>query len=133
MRKAARPTTKADETPEFVEFWAIWKPYANEFDGRGSARNEFFRHVEEYGVDPRDIIDGARWYIRSGGNQKLDKDGNPVRQHAQSWLNKYQYEDGCESERAFQAKQAERAENIVRMEPRSGQTAFLKAFNKREA
>lgn len=108
MRARARPTTKADETPEFQAFWAIWRPHMNPNDGRGAARDEFLRHVELYGAEPQDIVDGAAWFIRSGGNQKRASDGGLIQSHASSWLNKRAYEDGCEQERAFQRRQAER-------------------------
>lgn len=121
MKKRSRPTTKAEETPEFVAFWTIWQPHMNVNDGRGSARNEFFRHVEEYGADPKDIVDGAAWFIRCGGNQRKPN-GDLFQLHAQSWLNKMAYEDGCEKERAFQARQTESQSNVVninRPQPRS--------------
>lgn len=135
VRRRSRPTTKADETTEFVAFWSLWRPHANLNDGRGSARDEFFRHVEEYGVDPQDIVDGAAWFIRSGGNQQRGHDGRPIQQHAQTWLNKRQYEDGCESERAYQARQqeqAERAANVTQLRP-AGQTAFQRAWEAQNA
>lgn len=107
-RKRSRPTTKADETPEFVLFWDAWRPRMNANDGRGSARDEFFRHVE-VGADPMDMVDGARWFMRSGGNTGTDQHGRPVRLHAQTWLNRRAYEDGAEQERAHQRRQAEKA------------------------
>lgn len=103
MKKKARHRTKAEETPEFVAFWEVWKPVMNRNDGRGDARDEFFRHVEEMGVDPQDIVDGARWFVRNGGNS------TDWKLHAQTWLNKRAYEDGAESERAYQAKLAQRS------------------------
>lgn len=103
--KRARPTTKADETPEFQAFWAIWQPHMHKNDGRGAARDEFFRHVEERGADPQDIVDGAAWFIRSGGQGEF-------KCHAQTWLNRCAYEDGAEKERAFKAKQEDRS-NVV--------------------
>lgn len=77
-------------------------------DGRGSARDEFFRHVEEYGVPAQDIVDGASWYVRNGGNGEY-------KLHAQTWINRRQYEDGCVSEREFLARHAERASNVVQI------------------
>lgn len=127
MRARARPTTKADETPEFQAFWDVWRPVMNRNDGRGSARDEFFRHVEQYGADPQDIVDGARWFVRSGGNAEF-------KLHAQTWLNRRAYEDGCEHERAYQARLNERpAENVVSITPPRGQTAFLRDFVPRKA
>lgn len=113
MRQRARPTTKADETPQFVEFWEqVWKPVMNPNDGRGAARDEFFRHVEEYGADPRDLIDGARWFVRKGGNKDW-------KLHAATWLNRRAYEDFAEMERAYQRQLQERESgNVVNIGPR---------------
>lgn len=80
----------------------------NSNDGRGAARDEFFRHVELYGADPQDIVDGARWFIKTGGNQRRASDGGLIQSHASSWLNKRAYEDGCDEWRADQARIAER-------------------------
>lgn len=112
MRSKARKTTKADETPEFVEFWdGIWRKHARETDGRGSARDEFFRHVEG-GADPQDILDGARCFIR-----KMAAKGFDYIPLAASWLNKMAYEDLCQDERDHQervnAAQQRRSENVV--------------------
>lgn len=126
--KRARLKTKADETPEFQAFWNLWQPHARHTDGRGAARNEFFRHVEVLGSDPQDIVDGAAWFIRS--LTERDREFIPL---AASWLNRGAYEDMCEKERAFKARLAEKQEpqNVVRFQP--GQTAFLKAFNAKKA
>lgn len=126
MRSRARPITKADETPEFQAFWKIWQPYMNQNDGRGSARNEFFRRVEEFGADPQDIIDGAAWFIRSGGQQAIGSDGRPIRLHAQTWLARGAYEDACEKERAHQAGQAERQSNVVKIN--TPKSAWLREY-----
>lgn len=107
--KAARPTTKADETPEFVEFWEVWRPVMNKNDGRGSARDEFFRHVEVRGADPRDIVDGAKWFVHTGGNAEF-------KLHAQTWLYRRAYEDGAEQWRAYQQRLADRS-NVVELKP----------------
>lgn len=108
MRTAARRTTMAEESPEFKAFWDCWRQFMNINDGRGSARDEFFRQVEIYGANPQDLVDGARWFIRGGGNQKVDWQGSPIRKHASSWLATRAYEDGCEQERAYQARLAEK-------------------------
>lgn len=112
MRAKARKTTKADETPEFVEFWdTIWRRHARETDGRGDARDEFLRHVES-GTDALDIVDGARCFIR-----KMSAKGYDYIPLAASWLNKRAYEDLCIEEREYQLRIAEaqqrRAENVV--------------------
>ena len=120
MRTKARRISKADETPEFQEFWSVWHPIKHRNDGRHSARDEFFRHVEEYGSDPLDIVDGARWFRLTGGNS------GDFKVHAQTWLNRGDYEDGCEQWRNHQAKQEElrqkaaqprQAGNVVEMTP----------------
>lgn len=127
MRTRSRHTTKADDTPEFVQFWTVWQPIMNKNDGRGSARDEFFRHVEEYGADPLDIVDGARWFVRSGGNSEF-------KLHAQTWLNRRAYEDGCEKERAYRARQEERANVVqIKAEPARKKSAWLEQFERQKA
>jgi|GEM_PF-2918694 len=131
MRARARPTTKADETPEFQQFWSVWRPVMNKNDGRGSARDEFFRHIEQYGADPLDIVDGARWFVHNGGNSEF-------KLHAQTWLNRRAYEDGAELWRASQSRlqeQQQRQSNVVQMSAPRGQTLFLRQYeaNKSES
>ena len=121
--KRARHTTKADETPEFQAFWTIWQPHARHTDGRGAARNEFFRHVEVLGADPQDIVDGAAWFVRN-----IPEKGSEYIPLVSTWLGRFAYEDFAEKERAFQARQSEAPKSsVVRFVP--GQTPFLKAFN----
>jgi hypothetical protein len=109
MRTKARRISKADETPEFIEFWSVWKEIKNDNDGRHAARDEFFRHVEEYGADPQDIVDGARWYAMKGGNRQF-------KQHAKTWLNRGDYEDGCEEWRSHLQKQEEHRKRLAAMD-----------------
>ncbi len=128
-QRAARTTTKADESPEFVAFWDAWRKVMNKNDGRGSARDEFVRHVEVYGAEPQDIVDGAVWFIRQGGNSEF-------KLHAQTWLNRRAYEDGAEMERSYQAKLVERQQQseqpkVVQMPQK--QTAFMREWAKRQA
>lgn len=125
MRQRARPTTKADETPEFVAFWDTWRARMNRNDGRGSARDEFFRHVEEFGADPQDIVDGAKWFHFNGGN-----DGD-YRVHAQTWLNRRAYEDGGEAWRSYQSRLAERESgNVVQIKPTLPDTHFSRQWER---
>ena len=93
-------STKADESPEFQEFWRVWLPAARETDGRGDARDTFLEHIKR-GADPQDIVDGAKWFLR---NLK-DRDFIPL---AASWLNKRSYEDHAEQYRAYEARRQER-------------------------
>lgn len=106
-----RKLTKADETTDFVEFWDFWKQYARDTDGRGLARDAFFKHVWA-GADPRDIIDAAHFFIL----RKLkDKNFIPL---VASWLNSGSYEDLADEERKYQARLQERSkpqQNVVQM------------------
>ncbi len=104
-------TTKADEIPEFVEFWSAWKRFARHTDGRGDARDTFLQHVK-FGVDARDILDGARYFLRTMKDK--DREYIPL---AASWINKRAYEDLAELERAYQAKYGASQENVVQMQP----------------
>lgn len=155
-------TTKADETPEFVEFWEGplkedgsrdrllgWISIMHKNDGRGDARDVFFQHVRFLGADPQDIADGAKWYIRNRDDWKL---------HASTWINRRAYEDGAEMYRNYKSRQREamaklreqeieRAQNVAAMPSRPGSrvaqirakneqwgaTPFLRAFNKQKA
>jgi hypothetical protein len=123
MRGRARHTTKADETPEFIEFWDAWRPNMNRNDGRGAARDEFIRHVEDYGADPQDIADGAKWFIHNGGNS------GEFRVHAQTWLNRRAYEDGAELWRRHVERMESRSTNVVHMEPARPRSAFLSRWD----
>jgi len=104
-------TTKSDETPEFVEFWNAWKPHARHTDGRGDARDTFFKHVNA-GADPRDIVDGAKYFIRT--MKERDKEYIPL---AASWINKRAYEDMAEAERTLQQRVEQRKHtNVVTLQ-----------------
>ena len=116
------------EPEGFAEFWSIWLPHARHTDGRGLARETFRRHLLN-GAMPDDIIDGARWFIRSMTDR--DRQYVPL---SSTWLNREAYIDLCEKERAYQARLNERpAENVVSITPQRGQTAFLREFERRKA
>jgi hypothetical protein len=112
-------TTKKDETQEFVDFWTAWQPYARQTDGRGDARDTFFKHVWA-GVDPRDIVDGAKCFLRT----LKEREYIPL---AASWINKRAYEDLAIQERQHQQRiseaQTRRVEQIKQQaqEPASAQ------------
>ena len=93
-------SSKADETPEFIQFWEAWRPYARDTDGRGAARDAFLAHVSA-GADPADIVDGASFFLRS----IKDKQFVPL---VQTWLNRRAFEDMAEQERAYQRRVADR-------------------------
>lgn len=109
------------EPSGFAEFWDIWRPHKRHTDGRGLARACFQKHLLD-GVDPRDIIDGARWFIR---NLK-DPAYIPL---SATWLNRCDYEDGCILERDYQIQMQARgnAQNVTPIRP-AGQTAFLQRW-----
>lgn len=116
------------EPEGFAEFWSIWLPHARHTDGRGLARETFRRHLLN-GAMPEDIIDGARWFLRSMTDR--DRQYVPL---ASTWLNREAYIDLCEKERAYQDRLNDRpAENVVSITPPRGQTAFLRDFAQRKA
>ncbi len=100
MSKKQR-SSKSDETPEFQQFWEAWKPFARDTDGRGAARDAFIDHVKS-GADPQDIVDGARFFLRT----MKDKQFVPL---VQTWLNRRAFEDMAEQERSYQERIAKRA------------------------
>lgn len=125
----ARRTTKADECPDFLRFWDAWRIHMNRNDGRGAARDEFCRHVERHGVDPADIADGALWFLYRGGNK------GDYRVHAQTWINRRAYEDGCDDWRKLQASIAARQDsNVVAIKPKTvlPETHFLRRLERGE-
>lgn len=95
-------SSKADETPEFILFWDAWRPYARDTDGRGAARDAFLTHVKA-GSDPMDIVEGARFFLRS----IKDKQFVPL---VQTWLNRRAFEDMAEQERSYQQRVNQRIE-----------------------
>ena len=107
MRKVRTP-----EPEGFAEFWEVWLPHARHTDGRGLARETFRRHLLN-GAMPEDIIDGARWFLRSMSDR--DRQYVPL---SSTWINREAYIDLCEKERAYQARLNERpAENVVSIRP----------------
>lgn len=101
---------KCDEGPEFKSFWSLWQPHMRQTDGRGLARETFYRHVSE-GADPQDIVDGAAWFIRT----LKDKAFIPL---ASTWINRQSFEDLAEQERGYQKRIQERPSqntNVVRI------------------
>jgi hypothetical protein len=110
--KHARPATKADETPEFVELWEkIWPSVKSQYDARALARDGFFRHVWWLNAEPRDIVDAAKAYVRGA------KAGD-CRLLLSNWLDRGFYEDMAEAERAYQQRALDRQHqktNVVSM------------------
>lgn len=128
MRRGHQPPTKADETPEFKELWeVVWPHVKSPFDGRAAARDAFFRHVWWKGSDPKDIVDGAKAYVRSA---KLDG----PRLKLDSWLDRGMYEDLAEAQRAHEARmmeaqqrKAQASPNVVQMPAAASMTPEKRA------
>ena len=110
------------EPDGFPEFWAIWLPIKRRNDGRGLARATFAQHIKA-GVDPQDIIDGARWYAR---NTPAGYEYVPL---ASTWLNRGVYEDDGPRERAFQERKPP-VQNVVQI--RAPKPAFLVEFERKQ-
>jgi hypothetical protein len=111
-------------TPEpegFAEFWTVWRPIARHTDGRGLARETYRKHILA-GAMPQDIVDGARWFIRS--MKERDREYVPL---SSTWLNRQSYEDGCEQERAYQQRLAESQEKRIAPPPASREAEPLPA------
>lgn len=107
---AKKAATMKDESPFFIAFWAVWKPYARHTDGRGLAREAFNKHVRN-GANPQDIVDGAKAFFRT----MKDRDREYVPLSA-TWLNRESFMDLAEAqrdhERRMQEAQSRRVEQI---------------------
>lgn len=118
--------TKKQAEPEgFSEFWSIWLPIKRRNDGRGDARDGFAKKLAA-GADPQDIIDGARWYVRSLPT------GYEYVPLAKTWINREVWADDCDKERDYQRRLAERADNVTAFTPPRGQTAFLRQYEQKK-
>lgn len=116
------------EPTGFSEFWAVWRPMMRRSDGRGDARETYRKHILK-GAEPADMIDGAKAFLRD-----IPEKDRPYIPLAASWLNKEAYLDWCEKERAYQAKLAERAENVVSIKsaPTNYKPKFLREWEQRQ-
>lgn len=101
---------KTQEPEGFEELWQVWRPYARHTDGRGKARPTYIKWLQE-GADPQDIIDGARYHIRS----KPEKD-RPYINLLSVYINSERWVDECKEERAYQQRLADRS-NVVELKP----------------
>ncbi len=110
-----------DEPERFDEFWKIWRPHARKTDGRAEARSTYGKHLKR-GASADDMIDGARYFIRSLSER--DRDYIPL---ASTWLNRGAYEDMGPMEREFQAR-ASAASSPAHMQPAASNTAFLRSI-----
>lgn len=117
------------QEPEgFADFWAVWRPLMRRTDGRGDARETYRKHILK-GAEPADIIDGAKAFLRD-----IPEKDRPYIPLAASWLNKESYLDWCEKERAYQAKLAERATNVVQIKsaPTNYKPKFLREWEQKQ-
>jgi hypothetical protein len=117
------------EPEGFPELWLLWRDHARKSDGRGKARPTYAKWLQA-GADPADIMDGARWHLRS-----MKPEERPYIQLLSVYLNSERWADECEKERAFQARQHERPANVVQMQqPKPARkTAFLELFEQQKA
>lgn len=114
--------TREVEPEGFEELWLLWRDHARKTDGRGKAR-PMYRNWLLAGAEPQDIIDGARWHLRT-----LKDEDKPFIQLLSVYINSEKWKDECEKERAFQERQsAPKPTNITPIRP-AGQTAFLQGY-----
>jgi len=125
---------KQQQEPEgFEAFWTLWRPHQRGTDGRGKARPTYLKLMLQ-GALPDDIIDGAKWYLRN--LKERDREFIPL---ASSWLNSERWKDDCLLERAYVAREAERAQrasqapNITQLRPSNYKTPFLRAYEQQQA
>lgn len=127
---------KKVRTPEpagFPEFWEAWLPHARNTDGRGEAREAFRKHILN-GAEPQDIVDGAKWFLRS--MKEREREFIPL---ASTWLNREAYIDLCHKERAYQERMAgveasKPAQTKQELQPARARpkTAFLAAYEQKQ-
>lgn len=133
-----------NESPEFIEFWNIWRPHRRHTDGRGKARKAFEQMIAA-GHDPAEIIEGADWYLNNAAKGKCEATNASLRekgrkeldmayiQLAASWLRSEAWEDWLDTKADHFVRVAEkealkeRVDNVRHFQPK-GQTKFLKQF-----
>jgi len=102
----------------FDDLWQLWREHARKSDGRGKARPTYIRWMLA-GADPADILDGARWHLRS-----MKPEERPYIQLLSVYLNGERWADDCEKERAYQQRLQEHQQkqtqptNVVQIAPR---------------
>lgn len=104
--------TREQEPEGFAELWRLWLPNARKSDGPGKARPTYRKWLLE-GADPADILDGARYHLRT-----MTKEERPYIQLLSVYLNSERWQDECEKERAYQEGLAKRATNVVELSVR---------------
>lgn len=112
----------------FLELWLLWRDHARKSDGRGKARPTYAKWLQA-GADPADIMDGARWHLRS-----MKPEEKPYIQLLSVYLNSERWADECEKERAFQARQEERTNVVqIKAEPVRKKSAWLEQYERQKA
>lgn len=99
------------EPEGFEDLWQLWRQHARHTDGRGKARPTYIKWLQE-GADPADMLDGARFHIRS----KPEKD-RPYINLLSVYLNSERWVDECKQERDYQRVMAERAARQPKTSP----------------
>lgn len=106
MKKVTTPEPEGFET-----LWLLWREHARKSDGRGKARSTYRKWILD-GADPQDILDGARWHLRS-----LSDEDRKFIQLLSVYLNSEKWLDECEKERAYQERlqeqQSRASENVI--------------------
>ena len=116
------------EPDGFGELWILWRDHARKSDGRGKARPTYRKWLLE-GADAQDMLDGARWHLRS-----MKPEERPYIQLLSVYLNSERWADECEKERAYQATLAERSANVVQIKPTASnyKPKFLIEFERKQ-
>lgn len=111
----------SNELEGFDQFWEFWRKTKRHTDGRGKCRKEYERQLK-LGATPEDILLAAHHHVR---NTK-DLSFMPL---ASSWLHSELWADEAPKERAYQAKLAERSENVVPI--KAPKPAFLQEWDRK--
>jgi hypothetical protein len=113
------------EPEGFDTWWCFWREHKRHTDGRGKCRKEYQRQLNN-GATPEDLLLAAQWHVRNTKDMAFI----PL---AATWLNSEAWMDEADRERAFQARQAERSENVVNI--RTPKSKWLQEWeaSKREA
>lgn len=113
------------EEPTFEALWQLWRKHARKTDGRGKARPTYLKWLQS-GADPADILDGARYHIRT-----MQEKDRPYINLLSVYLNSERWKDECVDEREFQARVEERQTNVVSI--KAPKSKFLEEWERRES
>ena len=117
------------EDPSFEILWQLWRKHARKTDGRGKARPTYLKWLQS-GADPDDILDGARYHIRT-----MQEKDRPYINLLSVYLNSERWKDECVDEREFQARieAAKSPDNVVSIKPQLPEHHFSRQWERRES